>query len=291
MICWRGTRPAISPVPRDARRAVDTIIHDRPLKDCLPPHAMSTYSWILVASLGGSVLSVAAAGIYLLLPARVRDHTLTYLISFAIGMLLGAGFLHLLPEALAQRSDNIQGLMATALLAIMVFFLLEKGLIWRHHHHQEHGVAEACHEAPAGTLILVGDAFHNFLDGVLIATAFAADFHLGVVTSLAIIAHEIPQELGDFAILLHSGYTPKRALLFNMLSSLTMIAGASLAWFSMALVAGMIPYFLAFTAASFIYIAVSDLMPTLNSKIGLRETVIQIALIGLGLALNFFVHI
>ena len=283
-------RLAASRRMRAARYCVDTIIDSRPSKDSLPPHAMSTYFWIMLASLGGSVLSAGAAGTYLLLPAKVRDHTLTYLISFAIGMLLGAGFLHLLPEALAQRSDNIQGLMATALLAIMVFFLLEKALVWRHHHHQEHGAAEACHEAPAGALILVGDAFHNFLDGVLIAASFAADFHLGVVTSLAIIAHEIPQELGDFAILLHSGYTPRRAFIFNMLSSLTMIAGATLAWFSMDLVAGMIPYFLAFTAASFIYIAVSDLMPTLNSKIGLRDTIIQVALIGLGLALNFLVH-
>jgi zinc and cadmium transporter len=140
---------------------------------------MSTFFWIMLASLGGSVLSAAAAGTYLLLPERVRDHTVTYLVSFAIGMLLGAGFLHLLPEALTQRSDNIQGLMATALLAILVFFLLEKGLVWRHHHHQEHDSGEACHEAPAGALILVGDAFHNFLDGVLIAASFTADFISG----------------------------------------------------------------------------------------------------------------
>ncbi|MBK6657404.1 MAG: ZIP family metal transporter [Proteobacteria bacterium] len=251
---------------------------------------MSTFLWIMLASLGGSVLSAAAAGTYLLLPERVRDHTLTYLVSFAIGMLLGAGFLHLLPEALEQRGDNIQGLMATALLAIVLFFLLEKGLVWRHHHHQEHGSGEACHEAPAGTLILVGDSFHNFLDGVLIAASFTADFHLGVVTSLAIIAHEIPQELGDFAILLHSGYTPKRAFTFNLITSLTMIVGATLAWFAMEAVRSVIPYFLAFTAASFIYIAVSDLMPTLNRKIGLRDTIIQVSLISLGLALNFLVH-
>lgn len=251
---------------------------------------MSTYFWIMLSSLGGSVLSAGAAGTYLLLPEKTRDYTLTYLISFAIGMLLGAGFLHLLPEALSQRADDIRGLMATALLAIMVFFILEKGLVWRHHHHVEHGAAEACHEAPAGALILVGDSFHNFLDGVLIAASYTADFHLGVVTSLAIIAHEIPQELGDFAILLHSGYTPKRAFVFNLLTSLTMIAGATLAWFAMDAVRGLVPYFLAFTAASFIYIAVSDLMPTLNRKIGLRDTVIQVSLIGLGLVLNYVVH-
>ncbi|CAN0503703.1 unnamed protein product, partial [Phaeothamnion confervicola] len=174
--------------------------------------------------------------------------------------------------------------------AIRVLFRVEKGRVWRHHHHQEHGSGEACHEAPAGALILVGDSFHNFLDGVLIAASFSADFHLGVVTSLAIIAHEIPQELGDFAILLHSGYTPRRAFTFNILTSLTMLVGATLAWFAMDAVRGMIPYFLAFTAASFIYIAVSDLMPTLNRKIGLRDTIIQISLIALGLLLNVVVH-
>ena len=251
---------------------------------------MSTLFWIMLSCIGGSVLSVVAAGGYLLLPAKVRDHTVTYLVSFAIGMLLGAGFLHLLPEALEQRGDDIRGLMGTALVAILLFFLLEKGLIWRHHHHQEHGAHEACEEAPAGALILVGDSFHNFLDGVLIATAYSADFHLGVVTSLAIIAHEIPQELGDFAILLHSGYAPARAFLFNLMTSLTMIAGAILAWFAMDAVAGLVPYFLAFTAASFIYIAVSDLMPTLNRKIGLRDTLLQVGLIALGLALNVIVH-
>ena len=205
-------------------------------------------------------------------------------------MLLGAGFLHLLPEAIALRGNDIRGLMATVLLAIMVFFLLEKGLIWRHHHHREHGDAEVCAEAPAGALIMVGDSVHNFLDGVLIAAAYLADFHLGVVTSLAIVAHEIPQELGDFAILLHSGYSRRRAFLFNLMTSLTMIAGATLAWFSLAAVSSLVPYLIAFTAASFVYIAVSDLMPALNRQISLADTIIQIALISVGLALNFYVH-
>ena len=180
--------------------------------------------------------------------------------------------------------------MLTALLAILVFFLLEKGLVWRHHHHREHGAGEACAEAPAGTLILIGDSFHNFLDGALIAAAFHADFDLGVVTALAIIAHEIPQELGDFAILLHSGHSRGRALAYNLLTSLAMLVGALLGWFTLAALAGLIPYLLAFTAASFIYVAVSDLMPTLNRQIGLRDTVRQVVLIGSGLALNLIAH-
>mgnify|MGYP003315421573 FL=1 len=143
----------------------------------------------------------------------------------------------------------------------------------------------------AGPLILIGDSVHNFLDGILIASAFLADFSLGVVTALAVIAHEIPQELGDFAILIKSGYTRSRALIYNLLTSIAMIIGATLAWFWLSEFSSLIPYLLTFTAASFIYVAVSDLMPTLNSKVGLSATTIQIILIALGLALNGLVHI
>ncbi|MGR8921580.1 MAG: ZIP family metal transporter [Gammaproteobacteria bacterium] len=250
---------------------------------------------ILGFSLLGSVLSVLAAGVYLLLPGRVRDRSLEHLIGFAIGMLLGAGFLHLLPQALEQAADSMRGLMGTALFAILVFFALEKGLIWRHHHHHHHHPGPVGHEhevagAPAGALILIGDSVHNFLDGVLIAAAFMADESLGVVTALAVIAHEIPQELGDFAILLHAGFSRARAFLFNLVTSLAMFAGALLAWFLLARLEHVIPYLLTFTAASFIYVAVSDLMPALNRKVGLRVTLVQVLLIGSGLALNVLMH-
>ncbi|MGE0485265.1 MAG: ZIP family metal transporter [Gammaproteobacteria bacterium] len=251
----------------------------------------SSLTWVLVFSLAGSVLSVLAAATYLLLPERIREKSPDYLISFAIGMLLGAGFLHLLPRALDLAADSAHGLMGTALAAILVFFLLEKGLIWRHHHHHDDH-AEGCEHLPghAGTLILVGDSFHNFLDGVLLAAAFHHDAQLGVVTALAVIAHEVPQELGDFAILIHSGYTRARALVFNLLTSLAMIVGAVGAWYALAELTVLIPYLLTFTAASFIYIAVSDLMPTLNRRIGLGATAVQLALIGVGLAFNLALH-
>jgi zinc and cadmium transporter len=251
---------------------------------------MSAFSWVLIWSCGGSLLSVLAAGVYLLVPQGLRERSMTYLISFAIGMLLGAGFLHLLPEALANQAADVEALMATALIAILVFFMLEKGLVWRHHHHREHGAEEACAEAPAGTLILIGDSFHNFLDGALIAAAFHVDTELGTVTALAIIAHEIPQELGDFAILLHSGFSRSRALVFNLLTSLAMLAGAVVGWFTLATLSGLLPYLLAFTAASFIYVAVSDLMPTLNRDIGLQDTLRQACLIGAGLGCNLLAH-
>jgi zinc and cadmium transporter len=251
----------------------------------------SSFTTVLAFSLAGSVLSVSAAGIYLLLPEKVREKSVDYLIGFAIGMLLGAGFLHLLPEALEQARDSTQGLMGTALVAILVFFILEKGLIWRHHHHHGGHDHDANVEGPAGTLILIGDSVHNFLDGILIAAAFLADSSLGVVTALAVIAHEVPQELGDFAILLHSGYSRKKAFIVNLLSSAAMVAGATLAWFGLGQLTDLIPYLLAFTAASFIYVAVSDLMPALNRKVGLRETVVQVLLIGSGLGLNMLIHI
>ena len=255
---------------------------------------MNLLAWILGFSVLGSLLSVAAAAVYLLLPQRVRERSLNYLISFATGMLLGAGFLHLLPEALEMAATQAEGLMATVLVAILTFFLLEKGLIWRHHHHTDEAHPDPEHgdvgERPAGSLILIGDSFHNFLDGALITAAFVADFRIGVVTALAVIAHEIPQELGDFAILIHSGYSRSKAFTLNLLTSLAMVVGVGVAWIALEFVAELIPYLLAFTAASFIYVAVSDLMPSLNKTLRVGDTIAQLALIGCGLAFNAFIH-
>lgn len=252
---------------------------------------MDVFAWILGFAVLGSVLSVAAAGSYLLLPEPIRTRSVSYLISFATGMLLGAGFLHLLPEALRKAEGNVERVMATVLIAILVFFLLEKALIWRHHHQHANGDSHGHGgDTPAGSLILIGDSFHNFLDGVLITAAFVADFQLGVVTAVAVIAHEVPQELGDFAILLHSGYSRGEAFVLNLMTSLAMVLGVIVAWFALASLGALIPYVLAFTAASFVYIAVADLMPSLNKQIGARETMIQLALISIGVLLNYAVH-
>lgn len=255
---------------------------------------MPLLAWILAFAVLGSLLSVAAAGLYLLLPQRARERSLNYLVSFATGMLLGAGFLHLLPEALESAATRSEGIMATVLVAILTFFLLEKGLLWRHHHHHAGHEGPHAHARengrPAGALILVGDSFHNFLDGALITAAFVADFRLGVVTALAVIAHEIPQELGDFAILLHSGYSRGRAFALNLLTSLAMVLGVAVAWIALDAIAALLPYLLAFTAASFVYVAVADLMPSLNREVRAGDTVVQLALIGLGLLFNLLVH-
>ncbi len=244
---------------------------------------MSTLTWIIVVSLAGGVLSVAAAAA---LSISVGAQRVNVLISYAIGALLGAAFLEILPHALEHGDPHRMA--ATVLFGIMVFFVLEKLVLWRHCHH-DHCEAHEAH-APAhdhgrsGMLILVGDTFHNFVDGILIAAAFLESTELGIVTALAIIAHEIPQEVGDYLILLHSGYSRARALAFNLLSSLATLVGAMLAYFALSELTEWIPYLLGMAAASMIYVAVADLIPGLHKRTDLKATAQQVLLIGLGIA-------
>jgi zinc and cadmium transporter len=194
---------------------------------------------------------------------------------------LGAAFLGLLPEAMSARPPSELGLVLIA--ALFGFFLLEKFLRLPHTHvHAEEQYEHHTHHAslhPAGTMILIGDAFHNFVDGVVIATAFSSSVSLGVLTSLAVIAHEIPQELGDFVILIESGWERWSAYWWNFLSSLATLAGALIAYVALDLIEPRIPYFLTFAAASFLYIAMVDLAPILHHDSGLNTSLRQ--LIGL----------
>lgn len=247
--------------------------------------------WILGFAALGSLLSLAAGAGYLLLPTRLREHTVAHLISFATGTLLGVTFMDLLPEALeAQAQNGPEGVMTTVLAGIFLFFVLEKALIWRHAHHVDgHGHAMH-HLKPVGPLVFVGDTFHNFLDGILLTAVFVSDFELGVLAGLAMITHEIPQELGDFAIMLDSGFSRARTFLWNGVSSLAMIVGALLAWWQLPLIERYLAHVIAFTAASFIYIAVADLIPSLHRGVKLRETVAQVSLIVAGIALIGLLH-
>jgi len=244
---------------------------------------VSTLSWIIVVSLAGGVLSVTAAAA---LTFAVGTQSVNVLISYAIGALLGAAFLEILPHALEHADPHKMA--ATVLFGILVFFVLEKLVLWRHCHHDHCEAHEA--QAPvhdhgrSGLLILVGDTFHNFVDGILIAAAFLQSTELGIVTALAIIAHEIPQEVGDYLILLHSGYSRTRALVFNLLSSLATLIGAMLAYFALSSLTEWIPSILGLAAASMIYVAVADLIPGLHKRPELKATVQQILLIGLGIA-------
>ncbi len=242
---------------------------------------MSTLNWIIVVALAGGLLSVLAAAA---LSVSLGTQRVGILISYAIGALLGAAFLEILPHAFETADPHEMA--ATVLGGILAFFVLEKLVLWRHCHH-DHCEAHDAH-APAhdhgrsGLLILVGDTFHNFVDGILIAAAFIEDTNLGIVTALAIIAHEIPQEVGDYLILLHSGYSRFKALVFNLLSSLATLAGAMLAYFALSEMTVWIPSLLALAAASMIYVAVADLIPGLHKRTALKETLQQVSLIGLG---------
>jgi zinc and cadmium transporter len=253
---------------------------------------MSLLLWIVIFTLLGGMLSVAAAALFLLVPEDHHPHVLPHGVSFALGALLSVAFLDLLPEALhAVDGQHIESLLATVLAGILGFFLLEKLLLWRHCHAGDCAThTEAHFHQPAGTLIVVGDAIHNFVDGVLIAAAFLSSVELGVVTSLAVAAHEIPQEVGDFAILLQSGYSRTKALLYNLLSSLSTLVGGVLAYFGLEHFHTILPYFLAAAASSFVYIAVADLIPSLHQRTTARAALQQISLISAGIFIIYFAH-
>jgi len=261
---------------------------------------------IIIFTAVGGVLSVMAAAVFLLLRDRHRKALLPHGISFAIGALLAVAFWGLIPEAFEKvKPEQFQSLSATILAGILGFFVLEKLLIWRHCHYgscEAHGddshSGDSAHShghshssaKSAGALIILGDSIHNFVDGVLIAAAFLTDVQLGIVTSLAVAAHEIPQEVGDFAILLDSGYSRGKALFYNVLASLTTVLGGVLAYFSLEDLHDSLPYFLALAASSFIYIAVADLIPSLHTKTDMKTSLQQIALIAAGVFLICSLH-
>jgi zinc and cadmium transporter len=233
-------------------------------------------------------ISAAAVFSFALLTKMVER-----MVSLSVGIMLSTAFLHALPEAFGSGADA-RSLFATLLGGLLAFFLLEKFAILRHSHHHEgyghhHAHGHDAHEAgKAGWMILVGDGLHNFTDGILIAAAFLANPNLGIITGLAIIAHEIPQEIGDFIVLLNAGFSRKRAYFYNLLCSLMAVAGGVLGYFMLERAAGWIPYVLVFASSGFIYIAVSDLMPQMQRRATLRETVPQVILIALGVGIVIF---
>ena len=256
---------------------------------------MDLIYWIILFSLLGGVLSVMAASVFLLIPEPYRSRILPHSVSFAIGALLGASFLALLPHAITgEHRIEVHDLGLTVLIGMLSFFILEKMVIWRHCHttHCEAHTPNSQHaeHKAAGSMILIGDGLHNLVDGVLIAAAFMTDFHLGVVTSLAVATHEIPQEVGDFAVLLNSGFSRAKALLYNVLVSLTTLVGALLAYYSLAGMNQILPYILAIAAASFIYVAVADLIPGLHKRTQFMATVQQVVLIVAGVLVIYFAH-
>ncbi|MFH1857988.1 MAG: ZIP family metal transporter [Candidatus Omnitrophota bacterium] len=242
-------------------------------------------TWILGVSLLVSVAGVIFASVFLFLPEGIRKALVPALLSYAAGALLGASFLGILPHALEESSAF--SVMAATLISIVVFFLLEKVVIWHHCHSGECDKLET-----AGPLILIGDALHNFIDGLVLSAAFLVSIPLGIASAVAIVAHEIPQEVGDFVILLHSGYSRARAFTMNMISGLAFIPGALLGYAAFAKAEPFMPLVLALAAGSFIYIAMADLVPKLHVSLKLSESFTQLLLLaaGIGTILLFGLH-
>jgi zinc and cadmium transporter len=250
---------------------------------------LSSLSWVLLATLLGGLLSAALASVFLLLPATRRNALLPHLISLATGAMLAAALLDLLPEAISAAGlTHLQRIGAAVLLGIGLFFVLEKLVLWRHCHDPDqagHAHHEHARDQAAGWIVLFGDGVHNAFDGVLIAAAFLTSPKLGLVTALAITAHEIPQELGDLAVLLHAGMSPVRAMIFNAASSLTSVLGGLAGYFALHGALQYLPYALAIAAASLLYVAVADLMPSLQRRVDPLGSFLQVLLIGVGVGI------
>ena len=238
--------------------------------------------YIIFFSLLGSIGSVLISALFLIFPDKIQKELVPKCISFATGTLLGAAFLGLIPHA-AEEFGDLRLTLITVLFGLIIFFILEKFVIWRHCHDDHCHVHEA-----SGSLIIIGDAFHSFVDGVVISATFITSIPLGITTAFSVITHEIPQEVGDFAILLKNNYTKKKAFMLNVLSGLSSLAGAILAFFFMSTLTNITPYIMSISAASFIYVAVSDLIPHLQEHTNPKQSILQIFLIIAGISIIYF---
>ena len=242
--------------------------------------------WIVLCSALGGIASAAFAVAFLWIPEERTAKLLPYFLSFATGALLGAALLALLPEAIEGAGvSGAHGLGVALVAGLGMFFVIEKLVLWWHSHNHEDGHAHDHREHASGVLVLVGDSLHNTLDGVLIAAAFLSSIPLGLVTTFAVAAHEIPHRVGDFAILVHAGWSRQRALVLNLATGLASIAGAVIAYFALGDALGALPYALAVAAAGFLYIAVAGLIPGLHRRADPRTSATQVVLIAAGVLL------
>jgi len=241
---------------------------------------VSELIYILASVIGVSLLSLV--GISMLSFREATFHKILHLlVAFAAGTLLGTAFLDLLPESLEGGAP-----LYVALIGLLIFFVIERFIHWHHCHDKECDI----HLAKAtGKLNLIGDAAHNFIDGVIIAAAFLIDIRIGITTTIAIVLHEIPQEIGDFAILVNSGYTRKKALLYNFYTALLAIGGALLTFWFASAAQGIIPYVAALAAGGFIYIATADLLPELHKESDTNKLLLQFFFLILGIVVIWYV--
>ncbi|GAA0739865.1 ZIP family metal transporter [Ideonella azotifigens] len=250
-----------------------------------------TLFYIVMSTLIGGVLSVVVAAS---LTFAVLSKLVKHLVSLSAGVLLGTALLHVMPEAFEGGKAEPHTLFAVLLGGLLFFFLLEKAELYRHDHHHEgdghhhHHHFDAERAGRGGFSVLLGDSIHNFCDGVIIAAAFLADPHLGLTTSIAIILHEIPQEVGDTIVLINAGLSRKRALFYNALSGLAAVVGGVLGYYVVGAWIGVMPYLMVAASSSFIYVAVADLLPQMQKRLPWRDLVSQIVWIGAGLLLVSF---
>jgi zinc and cadmium transporter len=243
-------------------------------------------AWIIVFSALASVGSIGAASLSLLFKEEWRTKFIPMLVAYATGTLLTSGIVGLIPEAIEHSTaPEPEPLFLTFLIAILGYFVLEKAIVWHHCHDVE------CEERKkTGAMILIGDGVHNVVDGILIAASFLSSIELGIAVSISAIIHEIAQEVGDFAILIDSGYPRKKALITNMLSSLSMVGAAIIAFFALEAMESLEPYIIMVSAASFIYIALADLSPELHHhKRDVKLVVMQLVFIAVGVATVFVI--
>jgi zinc and cadmium transporter len=250
-----------------------------------------TLLYIVLATFAGGLLSVLLAAS---LTINVLGRIVHHLVSLSAGVLLGTALLNILPEAFESKASP-QSLFMTLLAGLLFFFLLEKAELYRHGHHHEgdehhhhHGFDK--HQAGrGGWTVLLGDSIHNFCDGIIIAAAFLTDTRLGMFTALAIIAHEIPQEVGDYIVLLNAGLSRRKALLYNAMSGMAAVVGGVVGYVVVGPWEALFPYLLVIASSSFIYVAVADLIPQLQHRLSAKDTAAQLGWLGVGLAIVIFV--
>jgi len=219
--------------------------------------------------------------LFIFLKKNILDQILIFLVSLSAGALMGGAFLHLLPEALEEIEVNL--LFEVFLFSFIIFFLIEKIFHWRHCHKTD------CAVHTFGYMNLVGDSIHNFIDGLVIASVIMIDFKLGIATTIAVAVHEIPQEIGDYGVLVFSGFTRKTALIVNYLVALTVVLGGIFGYFLFSSLENFLPYLMPFAAGGFVYIAASDLMPEIRKEANLKKSIISFLVFIFGIFIMYLV--
>jgi zinc and cadmium transporter len=251
--------------------------------------------WVIGVCFAGGLTSLFLAS---LIFKEASQGLINNMVSLAVGTLLTTAFLEIIPHAIEEANNNSHDISFMVLIGILVFFVLEKLFIWRHCHGPNCNKHEDCESSSPstnningkGSIVFIGDLFHNFVDGILIASAFLVNINLGIVTALSMLLHCLPQEMGTFSVLLHSGVSKFRAYILNIASSIATLVGALLAFYILSIMQEFIPYVLALAASSMIYIAISDLMPGLHKKTEIKDSIKQISIISLGVIIIFFIH-